>query len=91
MKNRLIKALEKCAEAHHVHRASDKTSVTLMSATVPVLADVGLISIAFFGTRAPVHSDGFWGYTTISLDECPFLDEVNEEYLKMALPYGTKV
>ena len=88
----LKKALAACAEAHHsdfCDWSEEELHVAIHSETVPVIADVRMICEAFYGKASMVEAD--WGYTTVYLDEAPFLDEVNEELLHLALPYGTVI
>lgn len=78
-------ALQKCATAHGAKFCdwSDEDQLAIDKANVPVMADVRMICEAFFGTFSPIDED--WGYTVVWL-QVPFLSEVNEQLLAMALP-----
>lgn len=86
----LIKALKACAEAHNTEFCDWSTydsQVALKSESVPTVSDVRSICEAFFGTASAVETG--WGYTTVYLDETPFLPEADEAKLCLALPSGT--
>lgn len=86
----LIKALKACADAHRTEFCDWSTydsQVAIKSESVPAVSDVRSICEAFFGTTSVVETG--WGYTTVYLDETPFLPEVDEETLRLALPSGT--
>ena len=97
MKQRLLEARKKCAKAHRVEcnvYDSDPrdVQVAIMSDKIPVVSDVQMIAEAFYGTsRLVVSVDHSWGYVDVLLDYLPMLNEVDEELLKMALPYGTRI
>ena len=81
----LKEAMQKCATAHGAKFCdwSDEDQLAIDKANVPVMADVRMICEAFFGTFSPLDED--WGYTVVWLGT-PFLHEVNEQLLAMALP-----
>lgn len=81
----LKQAMQKCATAHGAQFCdrSDEDQLAIDKANVPVMADVRMICEAFFGTFSPLDED--WGYTVVWLGT-PFLKEVNEQLLNMALP-----
>lgn len=81
-------AMRQCAEAHNAKFCdwSDEDQLAIDKINVPTLADVRMICEAFFGTCTPLDADDDWGYTVVYLD-MPFLLEVNEQLLSMALPY----
>ena len=88
----LRKALKACAKAHKVQFCNwvKDGQLGLKSESVPVVSDVRMISEAFFGTTIPSAVEPAHGYTTVWL--CyDFLLEVNEDLLKLALPYGTQL
>ena len=93
MKQRLISALQKCADAHHVECVMySEDEMTFMAVSVPLLADLRMIAEAFFGkTMCVVDPDHSWGYTAFALGFWPMRKEVDEELLKLALPYGTDI
>ena len=97
MKERLIKALIKCAESHKVEYHlydEDKEDVqfAVMTTSIPVVADMQTIAEAFYGRYSGlVHTDYSWGYSDFLLDYFPMLDKVDESLLAMALPYGTNL
>ena len=78
-------ALQKCATAHHAKFCdwSDEDQLAIDKTNVPIVADVRMICEAFFGTFSPLDED--FGYTVVWL-QVPFLHEVNEQLLRMALP-----
>ncbi len=81
----LKNAMRQCAEAHKAKFCdwSDDDQLAIDKANVPTLADVRMICEAFFGSFVPLDEE--WGYTVVNL--CmPFLREVNEPLLSMALP-----
>lgn len=81
----LKQAMQRCAKAHGAQFCdwSDEDQLAIDKANVPVMADVRMICEAFFGTFSPLDED--WGYTVVWLG-MPFLKEVNEQLLNMALP-----
>lgn len=81
----LKQAMQRCAKAHGAQFCdwSDEDQLAIDKANVPVMADVRMICEAFFGTFSPLDED--WGYTVVRLG-MPFLKEVNEQLLNMALP-----
>lgn len=81
----LKQAMQRCAKAHGAQFCdwSDEDQLAIDKANVPVMADVRMICEAFFGTFSPLDEDG--GYTVVWLG-MPFLKEVNEQLLNMALP-----
>lgn len=81
----LKEAMQKCATAHGAKFCdwSDEDQLAIDKANVPVMADVRMICEAFFGTFSPLDED--WGCTVVWLGT-PFLHEVNEQLLAMALP-----
>jgi len=81
----LKQAMQKCATAHGAKFCdwSDEDQLAIDKANVPVMADVRMICEAFFGTFSPLDEN--WGYTVVWLG-MPFLKEVNEQLLNMALP-----
>ncbi len=81
----LKQAMQRCAKAHRAQFCdwSDEDQLAIDKANVPVMADVRMICEAFFGTFSPLDED--WGYTVVWLGT-PFLKEVNEQLLNMALP-----
>ena len=81
----LKQAMQRCAEAHGAKFCdwSDEDQLAIDKANVPVMADVRMICEAFFGTFSPLDED--WGYTVVWLG-MPYLSEVNESLLNMALP-----
>jgi hypothetical protein len=81
----LKEAMQRCAKAHGAQFCdwSDEDQLAIDKANVPVMADVRMICEAFFGTFSPLDED--WGYTVVWLG-MPFLKEVNEQLLNMALP-----
>lgn len=81
----LKQAMQRCAKAHGANFCdwSDEDQLAIDKANVPVMADVRMICEAFFGTFSPLDED--WGYTVVWLD-MPFMNEVNEQLLNMALP-----
>ena len=97
MKKRLIEALKKCAEAHRVEFTlydddPNDTQFAVMSTKVPLVADMEMIADAFYGRHSGiVHVDNSWGYSDFLLDYFPLLPKVDEETLKLALPYGTSL
>lgn len=93
MKQRLIAALKKCAEAHHVEcEMYSDDEMTFMAASVPLMADLRMIAEAFFGrTMCVVDPDYGWGYTSFALGLWPMRKHIDEELLNMALPYGTEL
>lgn len=85
-----IEAMKACAEAHRCgfeDLRADDYQVALYSETVPTVADVQTICRAVFGNSSMV--DPGWGFTTVYLDEAPFLEKPDMELLHTALPYGT--
>lgn len=80
----LKEAMQKCATAHGAKFCdwSDEDQLAIDKANVPVMADVRMICKAFFGTFSPIDEDR--GYTVVWLGT-PFLSEVNEQLLNMAL------
>ena len=96
MKDRLINALKACAKAHGAECRlydddPDDMQFCISSASVPVVADVEMFAEAFFGSTRPVYVDRSWGVTTVYFATLPFLDEVDEVLLNMALPSGVEV
>lgn len=93
MKQRLISALQKCAEAHHVECVMySDDEMTFMAASVPLIADLRMIAEAFFGkTMCVVDPDFSWGYTAFALGFWPMRKNIDEDLLKLALPRGTMV
>lgn len=81
----LKQAMQRCAKAHGAQFCdwSDEGQLAIDKANVPTIADVRMICEAFFGTFSPLDED--WGYTVVWLG-MPFLKEVNEQLLAMALP-----
>lgn len=81
----LKQAMQRCAKAHGAQFCdwSDEDQLAIDKANVPVMADVRMICEAFFGTFSPLDED--WGNTVVWLGT-PFLKEVNEQLLNMALP-----
>ena len=81
----LKQAMQRCAKAHGAQFCdwSDEDQLAIDKANVPVMADVRMICEAFFGTFSPLDED--CGYTVVWLG-MPFLKEVNEQLLNMALP-----
>lgn len=81
----LKQAMQRCAKAHGAQFCdwSDEDQLAIDKANVPVMVDVRMICEAFFGTFSPLDED--WGYTVVWLG-MPFLKEVNEQLLNMALP-----
>ena len=82
----LKEAMRRCAEAHRAEFFDwEETSDQLCIGTsrVPVIMDVRMICEAFYGTFSPFDAED--GYTLIHLG-MPFLPEVDEELLNMALP-----
>ncbi len=84
----LKKALEACADAHHVelHFWSEEQQLGIHSESVPVVSDVRMICSALFGDSRMVETG--WGYTTVFLEEAAFLPEADKALLLMALPHG---
>lgn len=87
----LRKALKACAKAHNVeyHWWRDDQQITLQSESVPVVSDVRQIVEAFYGSASGIVEVNY-GYTIVWEDI--FMntkDEVNEQLLYLALPYGT--
>ena len=97
MKDRLIKALIKCAKSHKVkYKVYDEdkedVQVVLFSTSIPVVADMQTIAESFYGRYSGiVYVDYSWGYSDFLTDNFPMLKNVNTELLKLALPYGTKI
>lgn len=96
MRKRLIKALIKCAKSHHVdfglyNEDPNDMQFCIMSANVPVVTDVSIITEAFFGSTRPVYVDRSWGTVTVFMDTLPFLEHEDEQMIAIALPYGTKL
>ena len=87
---RLIESLLACANAHGYNSeyVSEYNQVVVFGIGVPLLSDLRDIVMAFYGIGCGdcVDADDSWGTTTIYLDEYEFLDEVDEDRLKMALP-----
>ena len=82
----LKEAMRRCAKAHRAEFFDwEETSDQLCIGTsrVPVIMDVRMICEAFYGTFSPFDAED--GYTLIHLG-MPFLPEVDEELLNMALP-----
>ena len=81
----LKQAMQRCAKAHGAKFCdwTDEDQLAIDKANVPTMADVSMICEAFFGTSSPLDED--WGYTVVWLGT-PFLKEVNEQLLNMALP-----
>ena len=88
----LRKALKASARAHNVKFQdwSDEGQFGLESEVVPVVADARMIAEAFYGDAFGLVETG-WGHTTVWVDPEAMLKEVNEELLKLALPYGTRI
>ena len=97
----LILALKACAKAHNANFCDwrDEGQVGIEKECVPVFADVQSILRAFYKSEFTLP-DSEWGYTTAYIYgeefynedgsvDTPFLPEVNEMILSMALPYGT--
>ena len=88
-----VKALRKCAEAHrsqfYDYSGQEDQQVCIQGESVPIVADVRSICQAVFG-RDDIVEVG-WGFTTVYLDQCLPLEEVDETTLRMALPYGTEL
>ncbi len=87
----LKKALRKCAETHHAsfEEWTEEQQIGIMSDSVPVTADIQSICRAICGNTRMVETG--WGCTTIYLDQCEPLEQVNEMMLMMSLPYGTEL
>ena len=96
----LIKALKACAKAHNAKFANwlDEGQIGIEKECIPVFADVQSILRAFYKPEFTLPDMGY-GYITAYIygDEyyeedgsvsSPFLDEVDEMTLGMALPYG---
>jgi hypothetical protein len=81
----LKEAMQRCATAHGAKFCdwSSEDQLAIDKANVPTMADVRMICEAFFGTFSPMDED--CGYTVVWLGT-PFLSEVNEQLLAMALP-----
>ena len=81
----LKEAMQKCATAHGAKFCdwSDEDQLAIDKTGVPLMCDVRRICEAFFGTFSPLDED--CGYTVVWLD-MPFMREVNEQLLAMALP-----
>lgn len=77
-------AMRRCATAHGATFCDweDEKQLAIDKANVPTLMDVRMICEAFYGTFSPLEED--CGYSVIWLG-MPFLSEVNEELLNMAL------
>ena len=85
----LRKALKACAKAHKTsfENWASEGQLGIGATTIPVVADVQMICEAFFGKTNMVETG--YGYTTVWINEEPFLPEVDEMTLEFALPYGT--
>ena len=96
----LIKALKACAKAHNAKFADwrEEGQVGIQKECVPVLADVQSILGAFYKPEFTLPDSG-WGYITAYIYgdefynedgsvETPFLAEVDEMALALALPSG---
>lgn len=88
----LKKALKACAKAHGAEFkdwSRDDNQLGIKSESVPVVADVRSICQALYGHCAMIEVG--WGYTVVFLDEAKFLDEADENLLRMSLPSGTEL
>ena len=92
------KAVQACASAHRVEFVQNDSKFgivrywTVMSKSVPVLADLEMICEAFGGNISLGVSDTFndtiiWWHDLIERQD----NEVDEMLLGLALPYGTTI
>ena len=83
----LKKSLQACADAHGADFcdwSGEECQLAVKSETVPVVNDVRMICEALYGRSSMVETG--WSYTTVYLDEAPFLEDVDETLLSLALP-----
>ena len=86
----LKKAIAACAEAHGAQFcdwSEEDRQIAVKSESVPTVSDVRMICTAFFGNSSMVEVG--WGYTNVYCDEVEMLDAVDEQELRLALPFGT--
>lgn len=88
----LKKALMACAQAHNAEYcdwSEEECQVALKSDSVPAVNDVRMICEAFYGHSRMVETG--WGYTTVYLDEEPFLEKADETLLPLSLPKNVRL
>lgn len=89
----LKKALKACAKAHNCEFCdySGEGQLLVCSETPATICDVHMILDAFYGNHEAAENSG-WGSITIWLSESmDGENDVDEQTLYMALPYGTKL
>ena len=90
----LKKVLRLCAKAHkcEFNDWSGEGQLGVGSETPATICDVHMILDAFFGNHDAAECSG-WGCITVWLDESMVRSkrDVDEDTLRLALPYGTKV
>lgn len=90
MRDRIKRAIARCAEAHHCEYTDMGKEVLVKGDSPALICDLKLIARAFFGRETPVWIETTWRFTTVVLIY-DFLDEVDEDLLRLALPYGTEI